>query len=261
MKRKAFTLVELLVVVAIIALLISILAPSLKMAKELAKQAVCGTRLRGAASAATLYAAANRDGLPPIKDTYTGALAVCQMAMVYRMTGGIPDLAANGVPPRYGPWSYLLALGLLVPDAIYCPSQQSSQWKRATYPGTYGVTPPIQPDVWSAARYSCGYMFNLSLKQDGVWEYTSLPTFPSNMALASDIVMRIFDLSHGSDIDADNPPPDTGPPPTYQVSYADGHVAPKTSLAAWVYEWEFQGDLFDNVPEWIKVRNALLGIN
>ncbi len=60
-KRKVapagFTLVELLVVVSIIALLIAILLPSLRKARESAKQTACMANIRGIASAALTYAA------------------------------------------------------------------------------------------------------------------------------------------------------------------------------------------------------------
>lgn len=44
--RRAFTLIEILVVVAIVALLVAILLPSLANARELARRTVCATQLK-----------------------------------------------------------------------------------------------------------------------------------------------------------------------------------------------------------------------
>lgn len=54
-EKRGFTLIEVLVVVAIIALLIAILLPSLSRARELGKKAVCGAHLHGLMSAVHMY--------------------------------------------------------------------------------------------------------------------------------------------------------------------------------------------------------------
>jgi prepilin-type processing-associated H-X9-DG protein/prepilin-type N-terminal cleavage/methylation domain-containing protein len=62
--RFAFTLVELLVVIGIIALLIAILLPALGVARESAKTVACLSNLRQLATAATAYTNANGGYFP-----------------------------------------------------------------------------------------------------------------------------------------------------------------------------------------------------
>jgi prepilin-type N-terminal cleavage/methylation domain-containing protein len=67
MPRRAFTLVELLVVVAVIALLIAILAPALASALTRARVVRGGGNLQQLASAASMHLADNNDHLPQVK--------------------------------------------------------------------------------------------------------------------------------------------------------------------------------------------------
>ena len=63
-REKAFTLVELLVVIGIIALLISILLPALNRARAAAKQTVCLSQLRQIGQAMMMHANEHRNYFP-----------------------------------------------------------------------------------------------------------------------------------------------------------------------------------------------------
>ncbi len=84
---KAFTLIELLVVVSIVALLISILLPSLKRAREQAKRTVCMAHLRGLSNAWEIYAIDHRYS-PPLTHFFNATTPTPQSIDVnYRRQG------------------------------------------------------------------------------------------------------------------------------------------------------------------------------
>jgi prepilin-type processing-associated H-X9-DG protein/prepilin-type N-terminal cleavage/methylation domain-containing protein len=104
--RKAFTLVELLVVIGIIALLISILLPALNRARGQAKQVVCESQLRQIGGAMMMHANEHRNHFPLAGQLYAGL-------------GGHP---ADATASEVGDWkkvNYTYFLDPLYPNKTY----------------------------------------------------------------------------------------------------------------------------------------------
>src|SRR5262245_4593835 len=95
-RHKAFTLVELLVVIGIIALLISILLPTLSRAREAANTVKCAANLRSLGQGIADYVANNKGTLPP-SNFYKGLAFDA-------VTGQIPTQPIDG----YVHWSSFL---------------------------------------------------------------------------------------------------------------------------------------------------------
>ena len=72
-KGGAFTLVELLVVVGIIALLVTILMPSLSRALELTRRTICQTNLKALGTGWQIYFQDNNGGIPRLYDRRSSA--------------------------------------------------------------------------------------------------------------------------------------------------------------------------------------------
>jgi prepilin-type N-terminal cleavage/methylation domain-containing protein/prepilin-type processing-associated H-X9-DG protein len=116
-RGRAFSLIELLVVVAVIALLASLLAPALRSGREQARAVRCGAQLQQLGVAIHLYAAENGSAAPP--------LAYADAETVTRHGGPVYWFGvsrADGVDPSPGPlWSYArTALG--EGGLLECPS-------------------------------------------------------------------------------------------------------------------------------------------
>ena len=123
-------MIEILVVVAIIALLISILLPSLQRARAQARTVVCSANLRTCTQAMMFYAQANRDMLP-----YAGAAwemlhrYVQRVSLTHRLPKS-PAAAAN-----------MISQGLknVAVDFYICPADEYPTWTTEAYMYEEGV--------------------------------------------------------------------------------------------------------------------------
>ena len=101
--RNAFTLVELLVVIGIIALLISILLPALNSARRQANAIKCATAMREMGQAMNMYSIDNRGYLPPAQIYVTSSLPYNVNGFNYTSNLFLPDFIAKYVTKgKYG---------------------------------------------------------------------------------------------------------------------------------------------------------------
>ncbi len=118
---RFFTLIELLVVVTIIAVLASLLLPSLTKAKRIAKVAACQNNLRSMGAITALYAG-NNDGILPPFDA----------DLWFSCTVGVVQTTLSSVWPKrelYDMWKVMVPYGYKG-EISQCPVK-GTNWKTA----------------------------------------------------------------------------------------------------------------------------------
>lgn len=120
-KRKGFTLIELIVVIAIIALLVTILAPSLLGALRMARKAVCSSRLENIGDGAHAYAGTNTKRSLPFRADGSAALN----GMGKNWWQWQPDNWASDSNSR--PWYMLVVEGMVPVGSFVCPSDSEAE--------------------------------------------------------------------------------------------------------------------------------------
>lgn len=137
MPRRAFTLVELLVVVAILALLIATLLPAMKQAQEVARMTVCASNERTLLLAALMYAGSDDGRLPPHASGYDPSY------------GYIPHYwdwyLSTTISQTYNYRVFCCPQTLMNPVSTYKPPQPRTYRYNAQITG--GSHPPMAPSM------------------------------------------------------------------------------------------------------------------
>jgi prepilin-type N-terminal cleavage/methylation domain-containing protein len=209
--EAAFTLIEVLVVVSIIALLIAILMPSLSKAREQAKRVLCASNHHQMNLALQMYSTDQAGYAPPSVKDFNASLTW----IVYQ------TFSDKHNPPYPIGWIHLGVLfqKKMMPDqrAYYCPS--------------YTEFPHVYPKGWyefsagsgGIERVATSYMYAISGQVDAVYPKSKYPNGPPSIVkLASLKRSALFTdifISNGSKYQKKGIWPHFG---GINVSYADG---------------------------------------
>ena len=206
----AFTIVELLVVIAIIALLLALLLPALNKARRSAQRTACLSNLQHIGSALFLYASDGRGSFPTIGDA-----------------AAAPWMSFGLHPPTivYDDWSMIGQLygPKYIRDGrvFYCPNAPDDNQDPLTYENRWLVP----PDEWGWSLSSYCYRIFAEGTPPEARAFHSGTKNASSISILSDMQLRLPDFQNhrgGSN-----------------VWYADGHA-----------KWVAHADGLWNYSQW-----------
>lgn len=177
--RGGFTLVELLVVIGVIAVLISLLLPTLGKAREAAGRTACLSNLRQVHQSLMMYGQANRDFVP------VGFRAGVPTGMKQ-----FNSMVYSGTSRRFVLWGVLLQGGWMkTPGIFFCPVEGDATRQQGTDSNPW----PPGPEGTSTRNVQAGYggRPDWAITDDpSTWTATMLPRLGDfkNKAMLADLV-------------------------------------------------------------------------
>ncbi len=182
-------MMDVLVTMAVIALLMTILLPSLAHVRETARRVVCASNVRQIGLGLAMYGDDYRESLPPTAYLNAASGPKWEQMMVLRMT------PSEGLNYR-GDANYWDGLGILfwhdylnAPKIFYCPSHRGDHPHERYQPVLNRSTAILSSDIVGNYQYR-GVGPNGSTK---LWRIE-----PSNTAIATDGLRSATDFSHRS---------------------------------------------------------------
>lgn len=130
LQLNKFTLLELLVVISIIVILMSLLLPGLKSAKESAKKTICLANLKQLTTGSLLYISDNNDYFPPSR------LAISGSGLQPTWEYSLSIYIFSGKAPNIGNWYSFLSSPT---TPFHCPSDYSTFKYYDPYPSSYSI--------------------------------------------------------------------------------------------------------------------------
>lgn len=184
--RRAFTLVDILVTIAVIAVLIGLLLPSVSMVRESARRVVCSSDLRQLGLGINMYAEDNRSILPEsvfLEEVSSREAFPIAPHLMDTVRTDADEFSAR----EWGQWD---GLGLLfsasyieAPSVFYCPSHTGENRESDNI------------DRWDSALET-ELVSNFQYRGVGPDGQRMLTQIDSNAALVTDTVRSVDHLNH-----------------------------------------------------------------